>query len=46
MSGFETIRDLLAIGENDATAIGAPKRNVLNYTVLRELAQSTEGYST
>ena len=41
MSGFETIRDLLAIGKNDATAIGAPKRTGLNYAVLRELADTT-----
>ncbi|MEC9206553.1 MAG: AMP-binding protein, partial [Pseudomonadota bacterium] len=41
MSGFETIRDLLAIGKNDATAIGAPKRTGQNYAVLRELADTT-----
>ena len=41
MSGFETIRDLLAIGKNDATAIGAPKRTGLNYAALRELADTT-----
>ena len=41
MSGFETIRDLLAISKNDATAIGAPKRTGLNYAVLRELADTT-----
>ena len=41
MLGFETIRDLLAIGKNDATAIGAPKRTGLNYAVLRELADTT-----
>ena len=41
MADFETIKDLLAIGADDAPAIGAPERDAMDYAGLRGLADKT-----
>ena len=38
MKSFECMIDLLAVGANDATAIGAPDRPPLNFAALRALS--------
>ena len=41
MSDFKTIRDLLDLGAENAPAIGAPDRDMLDYAGLRALADSS-----
>jgi acyl-CoA synthetase (AMP-forming)/AMP-acid ligase II len=43
MSEANTVWDLLAAGADDAPAIGAPEREVLDFAGLRALAQKTVG---
>ena len=41
MAEFDTLKELLAQGADDAVAIGAPEREPLNYAGLRRLAAAT-----